>query len=929
MKTPNITKTTHILPFGELSPLQFERLCLWIVDREGYLRPEHLGETGSEQGRDVIAYRKTKDGEELWYFQCKRYQTINAAKLIEEVKKYNKLVRANPTKKPSGIVFVTNAALAAAAREKVRAFCRQQGYESEFWARTELDLLVKKHSDIVAEFFNVTLPSPLPRDRISIARLPVSASDLFGRDEELKLLDEAWEEPKTNVITFVAWGGVGKTALINHWLKRRMAPNNYRNAVKVYAWSFYSQGTNEQAVSADLFIDQALRWFGDTDPTQGSPWEKGERLASLVRQTRTLLILDGLEPLQQPPGYHEGRVKDAALQALIVGLAAYNPGLCIISTRERVTDLEGFENAVVIQHRLEHLSVEAGVQLLRARQIKGDDSELQQAVQEFGGHALALTLLASYLADVCESDIRRRGEVENLEEDTRYGGHAERVMRAYEKWLGEGLELAILRLLGLFNRPADIASITALRQPPAISGLTESLQNFKAREWGQAVAKLRRIGLLGETIPAEPGTLDAHPLVREHFKQQLKRRQVDAWREGNNRLYEHLKTTAKAFPTTLQDMSLLYEAVAHGCEANRYQQVMEEVLERRIHRGKEQFSWKKLGAFGAELEALSKFFDPPWQRVVTELNTRSQMLIQAWTAYHLSALGRPLESIQLSLTSLELAISQGSPEDATIAASNLGDLYLLTGDLRQALIYFQQSVNLADESPYRFWWWATRSSLANALHQTGNFAESRQAFTEAEAILKSSQPSIQFLYSYAGFEYCELLLDQGKYEEVSLRANASLEWAILNNWLLDIAVHKLALGRSLMLKTLEANTDDFSEATTYLEEAVSGLRKAGQQDDLPRGLLARAELNRLKGAYDPAQLDLAEIFRIAVRGNMELHLADYHLESVRLQLAQGNIDNVREHLTAAKAIIERTGYHRRDNEISDLAIQLTRLKDAL
>ena len=53
---------------------------------------------------------------------------------------------------------------------------------------------------------------------------------MFGRDAELQLLDEAWANPNTNIITFVAWGGVGKTALVNHWLKRRMARDNYRAA---------------------------------------------------------------------------------------------------------------------------------------------------------------------------------------------------------------------------------------------------------------------------------------------------------------------------------------------------------------------------------------------------------------------------------------------------------------------------------------------------------------------------------------------------------------------------------------------------------------------------------------------------------------------------------------------------------------------------
>src|SRR5436305_12955514 len=101
----------------------------------------------------------------------------------------------------------------------------------------------------------------------------------------------------------------------------------------------------------------------------------------------------------------------------------------------------------------------------------------------------------------------------------RHGRHAERVMRAYEKWLGEGVELAVLRLLGLFDRPADAASINALRTAPAIPGLTEALQNLREAKWKQALANLRRIKLLGAALSNDPNTLDAHPLVREHFKQ--------------------------------------------------------------------------------------------------------------------------------------------------------------------------------------------------------------------------------------------------------------------------------------------------------------------------------------------------------------------------------------------------------------------------
>jgi len=38
MTQPPTTCTTHTLPFGELSPRHFERLCLWLVERGGYER---------------------------------------------------------------------------------------------------------------------------------------------------------------------------------------------------------------------------------------------------------------------------------------------------------------------------------------------------------------------------------------------------------------------------------------------------------------------------------------------------------------------------------------------------------------------------------------------------------------------------------------------------------------------------------------------------------------------------------------------------------------------------------------------------------------------------------------------------------------------------------------------------------------------------
>jgi hypothetical protein len=303
------------------------------------------------------------------------------------------------------------------------------------------------------------------------------------------------------------------------------------------------------AAGADEFLDAALTWFGDPDPQIGSAWEKGERLAKLISHRRTLLVLDGLEPLQNPPGQQEGRLRDPSLQALLRELAAYNSGLCVITTRLPIADVADREHTSVPRRDLEQLSSDAGAKLLRALGVKGDEAELRSASDEFSGHCLALTLLGSYLTDAYNGDIRCRKEVsEHLSHDVRQGVHARKVMESYQTWLGEGPELSVLRMLGLFDRPADEKALETLLRPPAIRGLTESLTNLSPSEWWTILARLRRARLLAGEDLHNPGHLDAHPLVREYFGEQLRGQQMDTWKECNRRLFNHYRALAPELP---------------------------------------------------------------------------------------------------------------------------------------------------------------------------------------------------------------------------------------------------------------------------------------------------------------------------------------------------------------------------------------------
>jgi hypothetical protein len=338
-----------------------------------------------------------------------------------------------------------------------------------------------------------------------------------------------------------------------------MAIDHYRSAELIFGWSFYRQGSSGETSSADEFLDAALSWFGDPDPRIGTAWEKGERLAKLVAHRRTLLVLDGLEPLQNPPGPQEGRVREPSLQALFRELAAFNTGLCVITTRTPVADIADHEGSSALRRDLEQLSSDAGAKLLRALGVNGHEAELRGASDEFSGHCFALTLLGSYLTDAYNGDIRCRSEVSgHLAQDVRQGVHARRVMESYQTWLGEGPEVAVLRMLGLFDRPADEKVLGALLKSPAIPGLTESLTDLHPTARRTILAKLRRARLLAVE---DPQILDISIPILSFANTLANSSGVNKWMRGRNvisgsfTIIKRLRRTCQIVPGTWSHFS--------------------------------------------------------------------------------------------------------------------------------------------------------------------------------------------------------------------------------------------------------------------------------------------------------------------------------------------------------------------------------------
>mgnify|MGYP000222704167 FL=1 len=451
-------------------------------------------------------------------------------------------------------------------------------------------------------------------------------------------------------------------------------------------------------------------------------------------------------------------------------------------------------------------------------------------------------------------------------------------------------------------------------------------QPIPPAKWNATLKRLQDLRLL-EHDP-DTGRLDAHPLLREYFAATLSKNQPEAWQEGHRRLYQQLKDSVPHHPEGLTGLQALYQAVVHGCRAGLYQEALNEVYISRILRGTGSdgfYSAKKLGAFGADLGAVACFFTEPWQRLAPGLSVGAQAWLLNEAATRLRALGRLAEALEPIRAGVQMRVEQKAWKNAAAIYSNLSELQLSLGHIALAVADAERSVDYADRSGDAFFRIVSRTTLADARHQQGEWEAARHGFAEAEAMQAERQPEYPLLYSLQGFRYGELLLAEaeraawgGAVEgegseacaQVAQRAAQTLKWVEPQDWLLDIALDHLTLARCALYADLLHGRPPGEDAQQHTEAAVAGLRQAGDQDELPRGLLTRAWLRHCLDDLPGTQADLAEAQRIAERGGMKLHLADIALTRARLF-------NDKDALKKARVLIDECGYGRRLPELED------------
>jgi tetratricopeptide (TPR) repeat protein len=933
--------------------LQFERLCHDLMAREGYRGMEPLGHF-RDKGRDAIHVDCTSDKKVTIFAYTVRADWQK--KLTEDAEK----IKAHEHK-CDRLVFVCTASFTAEQRDDaVQQIHDTYGWELQLYGRERLATLLRDNPNIrrahpqlfpplatdgasrspatdansfgsderlVAGTSSDPVHTPGGSPRIRSSNYPITSAEFFGRELEVSQLDRAWQDSTTNVIAIVAFAGEGKSALVRHWLDS-MAHDGFRGATHVFIWSFY----RDLGESSAEFFREALRFFDN--PAEASTGRAAELLVELMRRSRTLLVLDGLELLQGAPEEDGARLSDPHMGFLIRELTTLNGGLCVITTQFPVLEVASRSPRLAPVIKLEALPVESAVRLLKELGVKGAENDIMRTVEAVHRHALTLQLLGRYLRTRYGGDIGRVDELKLDEADSRAGGQARWVMSAYENWLGDGVETQVLRAVSFFRRPVPLSRLNVLLQA-AIPNVSDQLSHLSAPALRGSINKLSQFGLLAADESQTELTVETHSLVLRWFSDAVAKRWPDAWKKGHTLLFSHLEDVSEENPSTLEGMATLYSAMSHACKAGRYQDALR-IFRRKIHPDytvprvsielhESNVAKRKFKALFEELESLRGLFRHAWDDPVPELSPEDQAYVLNHAGFRLRSLGRFSEASPALKAAQTRYEEIGELVHASMVASHLKGLYMSVGDLVTAAERAQHAVELAQRCAAPPDILVTRMSrLADVLHQMGRFDEAESQFRAAEQGQRNQTAEERFLFLLNGFQFCDLLLDQGKFEEVRERCTWSLRRTRREATArLPVVLTRLMLGKTHLRKFVELRTAvDLALAGKSICLAVEELRDIGQQMFMPLGLLARAELHRTGGQFDEAIRDLQLVRHMCAdrrpEDQMRLHLAECHMEWCRTELARDNLHAARQSLAKAAELVESTGYVRRERAIAEL-----------
>ena len=776
---------------------------------------------------------------------------------------------------------------------------------------------------------------------------------IIGRYAEAAILLEAMRASSgTNIVCFYGPAGIGKSAIINEWLEFSVKTTK-PDADQTYAYSFFGQGEEGATVSASDFINRLCLKFGHRPQLEDTSEEIGRALGRLIRNKSIILVLDGLEPLQYDHNVEEGRIRDPGLAALLAALAERNKGLCVITSRIPIPELQIFGDPNVRTSEVKPLSLEDATKVLQRYCLNNHPIELSNTWNAIWQDTLALNLLGQY-TEYYENGILADA-LQALPQDPvpHVDSPVPRILQAFEQRLSPNGK-SVMYLIGLFSRPATIGALAELRQSnmEALAKFVEPLQTDV--EWKKAVVELQQVGLLyaPSSSPQRINTIgeqaiDTHPSIREYFAKRMRDLEREAiWRQGHECLFEYycnkiaeIKADETFDNTNVNAKRLTYAylALSHGCHSGQYGKAFDLYIEE-IRRDKEHYSWKKKGAVSEDLAALMPFYKARWTTLVGNADLRSdaRVLILKQTGLYLGAMGLMDKAEEPQRIALRTAELDGLWNMAADAARNLSELYQITGHLARAHVFAVHSISAAEQMLWdhgkgrEYELYKNYAALGAVLLDKGNQMGAANAFEASlhwqkeaggwarflDTMIPDGRDNLTIASCYADFRYGEYLIETGQTPAAERLADEWYRHANSAGYLMAIALSRLL---QCEVKSCSNEINDWYLAWDYAGDVVDYFQQANTLHHLPRGYLARAKAYTRLGEHNLALSDVESALQLCLHGGFKLLQADCLLEQAKIFMSLGGEEQRMEQAVQdASILIRECQYHRRLESAQEL-----------
>jgi hypothetical protein len=397
--------------------------------------------------------------------------------------------------------------------------------------------------------------------------------NFVGRKEMLETITDWYKNPEVQIGALIGWGGVGKSAIVRKWYDTLES-----NAIKpdgIFWWGFQRNAYLEQ------FLNALLRYVsqGQIEPeTIKSTWEKTERIKEYIHQGTYLIILDGLEQMQKSASGDEfGKMIHHEFPELLHYLADVPKGLCLVTTRYPLKDLDAWHEHSYNNLSLIDLSIPDSLLMLRSRGVNGSDAEMIEVINRYKGHALSLASVAGYLNRYYDGDIKQAPEVEFILGDRERFEDVNKLLGKYAEKMSES-ERIFLNIFSLFRQEITEKEFAGVfRHEIEGTKFNDVLIKMSELDFRDLIDGLVDWRLI--SYDETKGSYATHPLIKGYFESDFDEK---IKKLCHKRIYQYFGEYAPEQPETLEEMQPLFEQVYHGCAARLYDEVYQSIYKKKL-----------------------------------------------------------------------------------------------------------------------------------------------------------------------------------------------------------------------------------------------------------------------------------------------------------------------------------------------------------